>query len=200
MFLLSGGVSLVVITLFIMLLYRLVPGIVKANRTRVARAIAIIYVVFNALYFLNLIPPLPLSIKDAGVYHSVVHGSDGTYELKSEILPWYESYLNYNTVFHLMPGDPVYVYTAIFAPNDLSTTIEYQWQEYQAGKWVTSDTLRFPILGGRDAGYEGYTVKSNVTPGDWRVNVVTSYGALIGRVSFSVVSSDVEPVLVTTTK
>lgn len=200
MFLLSGGVSVGVITLFIMLLYRLVPEIVKANRTRVARSIAIIYLAFNALYFFNLIPPLPLAIKDAGVYHSVVHESDGTYHLDGEQLPWYEAYLNYNTEFHQAPGDPVYVYTAIFAPNDLSTTIEYEWQHNVAGKWVTTDTLKFPILGGRDAGYEGYTVKSNVVPGLWRVNVITQYGALIGRVAFSVIAVDTEPTLVETVK
>lgn len=200
MFLISGGVSLAVITILLMGLYRLVPEIVKKNRTRVARSIAIIYIVFNVLYFGNLIPPLPLAIKDAGVYHSVIHQSDGTYQLTGEVLPWYEAYLNYNDVFHQVPGDPVYVYTAIFAPNDLSTTIEYQWQQNESGKWVTTDTLTFPILGGRGAGYEGYTVKDNVTAGDWRVNVITQYGQLIGRVTFSVVEVSTEPTLVVTSK
>ncbi len=200
MFLVSGGVSLAIITIFLMGLYRLVPEIVKKNRTRVARSIVIIYLAFNALYFGNLIPPLPLAIKDAGVYHGVIHESDGTYQLTGEVLPWYQDYLNYNDTFHQVPGDPVYVYTAIFAPNDLSTTIEYQWQENSQGKWVTTDTLSFPILGGREAGYEGYTVKSNVTAGDWRVNVITSYGQLIGRVTFSVVEIPSEPQLVVTSK
>jgi hypothetical protein len=187
MFLISGIVSLILITLFIMGLYRLVPEIVRLNRTRVARSIVIIFVVFNALYFFNLIPPLPLAIKDAGVYHSVIHESDGTYQLTGEVLPWYETYLNYSIIYHQESGEPVYVYTAIFAPNDLSTTIKYEWQHYDTASraWVTTDTLSFPILGGRDAGYEGYTVKSNVTPGDWRVNVITIYGQLIGRVAFT---------------
>ena len=191
MFLLSGGVSLGIITLFITALYRLVPEIVKVNRTRVARSIAVIYIAFNALYFFNLIPPLPLAIKESGVYHSVVHESDGTYQLTSEVSPWYETYLNYGTVYHQVAGEPAYVYTAIFAPNNLSTTIEYHWQEYDTSKkaWTTTDTLTFPIVGGRDAGYEGYTVKGNITLGDWRVNVVTQYGQLIGRVSFTVVAA-----------
>jgi hypothetical protein len=202
MFLVSGGLSLVIITFFLIGLYRLVPEIVKKNRTRVARSIAIIYIVFNALYFFNLIPPLPLAIKDAGVYHSVIHESDGSYQLTGEILPWYEAYLNYNVVYHQAAGEPAYVYTAIFAPNDLSTTVKYEWQQYDTTKnaWVTTDTLSFPILGGRDAGYEGYTVKDNITPGDWRVNVVTSYGQLIGRVSFTVVDVDAPVPTTITTK
>jgi hypothetical protein len=162
MFLLSGAVSLIFITLFVMGLYRFVPEIVRGNRTRVARSIAVVYIVFNILYFFNLIPPLPLSIKSAGVYHHVIHASDGSYQLTGEVLPWYESYLNYNTVYHQVLGEPVYVYTSIFAPNDLSTTIKYEWQRYDAktSGWMTTDTLSFPIVGGRDAGYQGYTVKS----------------------------------------
>ncbi len=202
MFLISGGVSLIIITIFLTLLYRLVPEVVKKNRTRVARSIAVIYVVFNALYFFNLIPPLPLAIKDAGVYHSVIHESDGTYQLTGEVLPWYEAYLNYNDVYHQDDGEPVYVYTSIFAPNELSTTIEYQWQEYDetTHAWTTTDTLSFPILGGRDAGYEGYTVKDNVAPGQWRVNVITQYGQLIGRVSFTDVAVSSPVVQVVTSK
>jgi len=202
MFLVSGGVSLGIITVFIMGLYRLVPEIVRANRTRVARSIVIIYLMFNGLYFANLIPPLPLSIKSAGVYHHVTHESNGTYTLVGEVLPWYEAYLNYNTAFHQVAGEPVYVYTAVFAPSDLATVLEYQWQKYDAATraWVTTDTVSFPILGGRDAGYEGYTVKGNMTPGPWRVNVITQYGQVIGRVAFTVTPVTTEPTLVSVVK
>ena len=202
MFLISGAVSLCLITLFLMMLYRIVPEIVKENRTRVARSIALVYIVFNALFFLNLIPPLPLSMKDAGVYHSVIHKPNGTYELSGEVLTWYEEYFNYHVIFHHAPGDTVYVYTSIFAPDNLSTTIEYQWQKYDEStrSWVTTDTLRFPIIGGRDAGYEAYTLKDDVTMGAWRVNVITSYGQLIGRVAFTVADVTTPALLVVSTK
>ena len=42
-------------------------------------------------------------------------------------------------------------------------------------------------MGGRDGGYRGYSVKRDPTAGHWRVNVVTEFGQVIGRVSFEVV-------------
>ena len=179
----------------------LVPELVRVNRTTVARSIAVIFVVFNALYFLGAIPPLPLALKDAGVYHSIVHEPDGSYLLSGEPLPWYEAYLRYNTVFQAAPGESAYVYSAIFAPSGLSTIILHEWQRYDVAtkRWVTTDTLRFSIQGGRDGGYRGYSLKTGITPGAWRVNVITQYGQLIGRVSFTVTSAQAPAPLVEST-
>jgi hypothetical protein len=189
MFLLSDVVSLLVVTLFLMLLQWLVPEIVKRERTTVARAIAIIFVLFNVFYFGNVIPPLPLSLKDAGIYHSVVREVGVGYVLSGEPVPWYESFLRYNTTYHAAPGEAIYAYSAIFAPSGLSVVVLHQWQHYDEGtkQWVTTETIRYPIQGGRDGGYLGYSIAENVAPGKWRVNVVTQYGQLIGRISFTVV-------------
>jgi hypothetical protein len=208
MFIASGLVSLAAITLFLMLLSRLVPEIVKKNRTTIARTIAVIYVIFNLLYFNNLIPPLPLALKDAGVYHNVVHlpaqagEIDGTYEVTGESLTWYQQYLGYGQVFHETPNDHVYVYTSIFAPNGLATTVENQWQykDPSSGKWTTTDTVTYQIIGGRDGGYEGYSYEGYLPPGAWRVNILTQYGQLIGRVSFTVVGVSAPPQTVVTDK
>ncbi len=197
MFLISGVASLSVLALFMRLLLVLVPEIVKRERTRVARSVAVIFIVFNILYFFNFIPPLPLSLKEAGVYHAVTRvGTD--YHLEAEQESWFAALFSYNTVFHSSAGQDAYVYSAVFAPSGLSTTIFHQWQRYDsaAGAWVTVTTQSFPINGGRDGGYRGYSVKSNLTPGKWRVNVTTQYGQLIGRVTFSVDDSPQTPALV----
>lgn len=196
MFFVSGAVSLCAITLLLALLYWLTPEIVMRERARVIRAIAIIFIAFNILYIINAIPPLPLALKDAGIYHDVERNDDGTYRLIAEHMPWYEAYLRYNTSFHVQQGSSAYAFSAIFAPSGLSTVILHQWQRYDTSEsqWVTVDTLRFPITGGRDGGYRGYSVKSGITPGKWRVNVITDYGQLIGRMSFTAYgnTSDVE--------
>ena len=46
--------------------------------------------------------------------------------------------------------------------------------------------VSYPINGGRDGGYRGYTIKSNPGPGEWRVDISTADGHLLGRVRFSV--------------
>lgn len=199
MFVLSGGVSVVCIALFFGILLRAAPERAKQNWTWSVRAVAGIYIVFNILYFTNAIPPLPLSLRDAGVYHSISHTDTG-YELSYEPLPWYQEYLRYNTVFHQVAGEPVYVWSAIFAPTNLTTTVFHDWQRYDdaTGKWVTTNSFSYPIVGGRDGGYRGYSVKGDVTPGAWRVRVVTRYGQVIGQVSFTVVGVGTEPALSTT--
>ncbi|HTR18476.1 MAG TPA: DUF2914 domain-containing protein [Candidatus Paceibacterota bacterium] len=189
MFAASGACALALVALFIALLTRVVPE-TKGQLTVTARAIAVIYVLFNVLYFTNAIPPLPLSLKDAGVYHSVVRdASAGTYTLVGEEEPWYDAILPLPSVFHETPGGRVYVYTSVFAPSGLSTQILHEWRYYDAssGTWVTRATIEYPIQGGRDGGYEGYSQLLDPAPGKWRVDVVTQYGALIGRVSFTVV-------------
>jgi hypothetical protein len=198
MFLLSGVVSILCISLFFWVLWRVAPERVKQNWTWAVRSIAAMTIAFNVLYFTNAIPPLPLSLKDAGVYHSITRTVDG-YVLTYEPLPWYASYFRYNTVFHRTPGEPVYVWSAIFAPTNLSTTIFHQWQKYDdvRGEWVITNSFSYPIVGGRDGGYRGYSVKDDATPGAWRVRVLTRYGQVIGQVSFTIIGVPSAPELST---
>lgn len=200
MFLVSGAVSLMVLSIFVRIIFFFVPER-KQERTRIARSVAVIFVIFNILYFTNAIPPLPLALKDAGVYHSVIRTESG-YTLTYEPVPWYEAYLNYNTVYHHVPDSPIYVWSAIFAPSGLSTTIFHEWQWYDEAMsdWVTMNMSSYPIVGGRDGGYRGYSAKNDVMAGAWRVRVITRYGQVIGQVSFTVLDVTSEPALVTSTQ
>lgn len=188
MFVASGLTALALITLLYLLIQYLVPEVARPQRPRVIRAIAIIYIVFNILYFSNAIPPLPLALKESGVYHKVTRiGTE--YQLAAEPQAWYQPFLFKNTEFHYVKGESAWVYSAVFAPTGLSTTLIHEWQRYDAAQkaWITTDTLRFAINGGRDGGYRGYSIKSGITPGKWRVNVRTQYGQIIGRITFTAV-------------
>ena len=55
---------------------------------------------------------------------------------------------------------------------------------------MTSTRITVPIRGGREDGYRLYSMKYNVFAGDWRVNVETLDGRVIGRVNFKIVDSD----------
>lgn len=187
-FLTSGVISLTLMSIFMRVLAFLMPEHVQLHRPTIIKSIAAIFIIFNVLYFSNAIPPLPLALKEAGVYHGINKVGD-TYVLRAEQSPWYEAYLRYNTVFHRYPGETVFVYSAVFAPTKLSTTILHEWEYYddKTNSWVRKSTFGFPISGGRDGGYRGYTLRENVPAGEWRVNVKTGDGLIIGRVSFTVV-------------
>jgi hypothetical protein len=76
----------------------------------------------------------------------------------------------------------------VFSPTHLDTQIVHEWQYYNPvdEEWQTTDTISFPIIGGRDGGYRGYSSKSTISPGRWRVNVETPHGQTIGRINFQV--------------
>jgi hypothetical protein len=171
------------------------PKRVRETLTATARAVASIYLLINLLYFLNAIPPLPLALKDAGVFHAVTRTGDA-YTVSYEPVEWYEAYLRYKTIFHRMPDEPVYVYTAVFAPTGISTGLVHEWQQYDEGqgRWITRDRISFPITGGRAGGYRGYTIRRDIEDGSWRVNVLTDFNRLIGRVTFRVVTVSEPPV------
>ncbi len=189
MFLLSGATSVLLIVLFLRFVGFLMPEILERERTRTARSIAGIFVLLNVLYFSNAIPPLPLALKDAGIYHAVILSKEGTYRLFAEPTPWYDEYLPTKKTFHYAAGEDAYLFSAVFAPTGISTTILHEWQRYDAdaGRWVTHSTIKFPIVGGRDGGHRGYSFIKDISAGKWRVNVITQYGQLIGRIAFTVV-------------
>lgn len=187
MFVASGIVSLLVIAAFLRLQYWLTPELVRSNITNISRAVAVIFVAFNILYFSNAIPPLPLALKSAGVYHNVVRSGD-EYRLFAEVEPWYREYFFLPEIFHRASGESLYAFSAVFAPSGLTTTIFHEWQSYddEKSKWVTEETIPFHIVGGREGGYRGFSVKSSATPGLWRVNVVTEAKQVIGRFAFTI--------------
>lgn len=167
----------------------------RASRGFVLKAVFAIFITMNAFYFANIIPPIPLALREAGAYHQVSRGTGG-YALVREQENLFQRMMPGRTV-HLAPGERLYVYTAIFAPGDLRTRIYHQWHFYDeaANAWVKRDRLSFAISGGRKEGYRGYSVKSAVQPGRWRVSVETDRGQSLGRIAFTVERADAAPEL-----
>jgi hypothetical protein len=119
----------------------------------------------NVCYFVKILPPLPLALADAGVYHSVK--KVGTvYQAVEESQPW-TTYLGVPPVLHVTPGEKLYLYSSVFAPARVSTTIVHRWEWYDATahSWSPQSRVFFSINGGRDGGYQVYSIKSKPKPG-----------------------------------
>ncbi len=185
-FLESGFAAVGVLVLFLYLLAAINRAQFVAARGKIALGVTAVYVLINVFYFTNTLPPLPLALARVGVYHMVKKTGD-TYEARSESEPWYTTF-GVPAVLHVPAGQPLYAYSAVFAPIKLSTKIVHRWRRYDAksGHWLTVSSVTFAINGGRDGGYRGYTIKHNPQPGDWRVDIDTSEGHLIGRIDFKV--------------
>jgi hypothetical protein len=200
-FLESGAISLAVMAVFLCILF--VAVLRGSNRQKHLRDISImvasLFVIFNGLYFLNIIPPVPLSLKDIGIYHSVLKYSSGDYAATYEPGPWYQFWQDTSPTFTYTAGESAYCFSSVYAPAKLDTPIEHVWEQYDqsAKSWEVVARVSFAIAGGRQDGYRGFSVVPLSAPGAWRCDVETSSGALIGRTSFTAVQGT--PALSSTT-
>lgn len=203
LFLLAGILSPIIVFLFTLILKKFAGEKFKSNHNILKISIVSIFLIMNILYFTNIIPPIPLALKQAGVYHSIIKvnsnsGSAVNYEAKSEPTSWMDYFTRY-PVFHKRVGETVYVFSAIFSPVNFATEIIHQWQYYDEGKkeWLDSSKIILPITGGREEGYRLYSSKQAVTPGLWRVRVMTPSGQVLGNINFRVEDASIIPAPVT---
>ena len=159
---------------------------IKQMQKPLALYIVAIFGFMNVLYFANIVPPIPLTMRDGGVYHNVKKVG-GIYEVEAERETFFQKIMP-GKIIYVTERNLVYVYTSVFSPADLNTEIIHRWQKYneENGKWVTVNKLSFFVKGGRKDGYRGYSLSSNITPGRWRVFVETKRGQVLGKVSFEV--------------
>jgi hypothetical protein len=187
-FLLSGALSLLTINIFILIISRFASKRFFEKKKSILFSIYSVFIFINILYFLNIIPPIPLSLKEADVYYLVTKTQNGSYFLQGEEYNhWYEKYLPVKTI-HLSKGSPAYVFSSVFAPTDLNTQITHDWQYYDESleSWISSSKITFPIIGGRDAGFRGFSKKEIIWGGKWRVDIKTTRGQIVGRVRFNI--------------
>ncbi len=200
-FLISGAISLVLLSLFLYGLKIVTKEKFTKSKKMLAYSIAGIYLGINILYFANLIPPIPLSLKDGGVYHSLYRNRSGDYVVEAEEKKLWDRFSFHENV-NVVKGDPIYAYSAIFSPALFNLGIVHVWQKYDenSGQWETISRVNLSVVGGREGGYRTYSIKNNYTPGEWRANVETAKGQIIGRLRFNIAIVDAEPPLKTDIK
>lgn len=198
-FLLSGIAAALVFLAFLRGLLLLEPVAFRQARPLILAGAAGVLSLVNLFYFTNILPPLPLALAGSGVYHSIAKAGD-VYVASGEPAPWYAR-LGWPLTVHLEPGAPVYVFSSVFAPIALSAEIRHRWEWYspKQREWLPRGQVTFHVAGGRNGGYRGYTIKHNAAAGDWRVDIETMDGSLIGRIRFKVAEAAERPPLAKTT-
>ncbi|MDE3115123.1 MAG: DUF2914 domain-containing protein [Pseudomonadota bacterium] len=189
-FMLSGALAVLAFAAFLYALAAIGPAAFAPARAKIVGGAAGVFALINLFYFINILPPLPLALAGSGVYHAVKKVGD-SYVATAEDQTWY-SRIAGDPVIHLKAGEAVYAYSSVFAPIRLSARISHRWEWYspKAGRWLPRGTISFTVNGGRGGGYRGYTIKHNPADGDWRVDIETQDGSLIGRMRFRIEHMD----------
>lgn len=183
-FVVGAMLSVAVVLRVAQLIYRNNPDRSRREAIGMTVPAAALIGTLVGFYFLNLIPPVPLSLKFGGMYHEIKRTGD-QFELSFE-RRWYQVWKRSDTTYP--SNTPIYCFTAVFAPVDLNTTIYHHWyfRPNDSRPFTHADRIPLKISGGREGGYRAYSVKQRLDPGDWRVDVESQDGRIIGRVSVTV--------------
>jgi hypothetical protein len=185
-FIIAGFVALGLTLIFVTIIYRKSPSTRREiSLTKLSVVIICLYALINGCYYFNFIPPVPLALK-SGVMAYDIQKTGGSYLVTYDPDKSYKIWRNYNHQMSYIPGDTIFAYTSIFAPTDLKKSVANRWEWYnpKTDEWETSDVIGYKVTGGRNGGYRGYTYKTNLHPGRWRVDVITKGGLILGTMDF----------------
>lgn len=150
------------------------------------KPVGIIAALLMFAYTADMIPPVPLVKRDIAIAYDLTKANGG-YLLRQQAAPWWVFWRATSNALELVPNQRVYCFSSVFAPPGLSTRLVHRWQHEDAkAGWQTKSKASFDIAGGRYGGFRGYTYKSNLAAGDWRVSVETENGKTIAVYPFSV--------------
>lgn len=184
-FVFGSLLSLALFLLYLLILYFAVPSTKKLALPVILTAV-VICLAMNFFYFKNFIPPIPLALRESDVFHNIKRSGDNYLVLNETESFWQKLWPG--KIIRIKAGDRVYVYTAIYAPKKLNTPIFHHWEYYDESKkeWAEKDKLEFSLTGGRKLGFRGYSWKTVLPEGKWKVLVKTSRGQILGVVNFKI--------------
>jgi hypothetical protein len=141
------------------------------------------------LYFLHVVPPVPLSLKWIGIYHDAQRQGE-LVRVSHQQPPW-KIWEHGDQTFLARPGDRVFCFARIFAPRKFRDGVKVRWAfEDPRGGWVRTDAIPLTISGGQEEGWRGIAYKRHFVPGRWKVDIETDDGRDVGSIRFTIVEDD----------
>lgn len=153
---------------------------------RIAAPFAAVQLALLGLYFARAVPPVPLSAQHMGIYHAVERHA-GKYKLAHQRPAW-KFWHSGDQYFRARPGDRVYAFARVFAPNRFDDKVGFRWQ-YDDPKrgWIEfGRPYRVKLGGGRSEGWRTFAYLTDPPPGDWKVELLTEDDRVIGSLRFTV--------------
>jgi len=194
----SGLLALATMILMVKILGKIIPNFMAMQKRGLTFIVGVIYVLFNAFYFLNIIPPIPLSLTELSVYQLVERTNTGGYRITKEEVDWFDIRAFLSDDFYPIAGQGVSCFSRVYAPTNLTADIVHRWEFLDNnGKWKKHFVTSYKITGENKLGYRGYTKIRNLHDGKWRCSVESERGQVLGRLTFTVDTTKLPKNLVT---
>jgi hypothetical protein len=141
------------------------------------------------LYFLNMIPAVPLSLTEGNVFHNVERRGDGAFVVTEEKrdTSWF-TYMYPVTHTSFEGESDIFFMSSVRAPKNMEASLSHVWEYYDRQKqsWLAVTSIPFTISGGRVSGFRAYSRKENIFEGAWRVTVKVGDNRIVGRYRFNI--------------
>ncbi|MFH1980382.1 MAG: hypothetical protein ABIL58_00930 [Pseudomonadota bacterium] len=140
-----------------------------------------VVILLVALYQLQLIPPVPLVLKDSYVCKNFSDES-GEYQCQAEKQPFWRALGIGGDVIHFEKGEKIYNLSAVFAPTNIAVDLEQRWwlRDEKRGAWLSRGVIPLSMVGGRKEGWRTYSfIHTSVQAGNWKVETALKGGAVL---------------------
>jgi hypothetical protein len=186
MFVLAVATSIIPLSIIALAHHRWTRDRGQVVRQALAPALGV-QALLLVLYAFRLIPPVPLSLTEIGIYHGVERADTGWYRVTYRTPSWYRFWRHDDREFLALPGDRVYCFFRVFAPNGFRDDVNVAWfYKELSHDWMPAGRTAIAVTGGRDGGFAGFAYKQNWRPGDWRVVISSIDEREIGMRTFTV--------------
>lgn len=148
------------------------------------------------LYVVDVIPPVPLSLKHIGIYTAVSSAKDEKghkhYELAYQPAPAWQFWKRQNGTFTGPTGSKAYAFVRIFAPTRFHDQVRFAWDFDDPDKGWTQRGSPYAtgLSGGNEEGFRTFAYSTMGKPGTYRVRVLTVDDREIGRATFDYVEGE----------
>jgi len=186
-FYISGAFALLWVYVLVQVLRLIIPNFVRLQLRYIIFSLGCIYVTLNALYITSILPPIPLSLKEITIAHSVTFVREAReYYITYEPIPVWNILERFTPTLHIRDSKSAACFTNIFAPTRLAIGVYHQWDFYDSveSRWVERFRVPYQVSGEATQGYRGYSTTSNLRDGKWRCSVKNARGQSLGRKVF----------------
>lgn len=191
-FMLSGLLALALVAGVIKILQKFIPRYLELQMRMLVFSVFGAFAIFQGMYWGNIIPPIPLSLYELSVVHSVSRSSlSNSYTISYERTPWWDLVSWWRPTLHIGNTGTAACFSSVFAPAKMTVEVFHVWEKYneETKKWDERFRVAYPISGEARSGYRGYSQSTSVSDGKWRCSVKTGRGQVLGHSVFYIDTS-----------